>query len=206
MDDYSGLIVEDACFYNRVVLGAHLPSRAWELLPHLLQTWLRNYIRATLVYFVSGFLWCFYMYYLKHNVYQPKDLMDAQGIARHKAPIQASSCNTSHLQQENTLFPFAGFGVPPLGWDTAGITTCYSTFPWAYAFQNAYSPYICGGHMDCKHPRLHPRETLACNGCRLPHHPPHYVPPQLWPLHDMDGLDVWNSSPSYGCRVQEDMM
>ncbi|GFY82869.1 sterol 1 [Actinidia rufa] len=170
MDDYSGLIVEDACFYNRVVLGAHLPSRAWELLPHLLQTWLRNYIRATLVYFVSGFLWCFYMYYLKHNVYQPK--------------VWRST----------------------LGWDTAGITTCYSTFPWAYAFQNAYSPYICGGHMDCKHPRLHPRETLACNGCRLPHHPPHYVPPQLWPLHDMDGLDVWNSSPSYGCRVQEDMM
>ncbi|KAJ8761762.1 hypothetical protein K2173_004572 [Erythroxylum novogranatense] len=36
-------------------------------------TWLRNYLAATLIYFVSGFLWCFYIYYWKRNVYVHTD-------------------------------------------------------------------------------------------------------------------------------------
>ncbi|KAJ0840433.1 putative delta(7)-sterol 5(6)-desaturase [Helianthus annuus] len=31
-----------------------------------------NYIAGSLVYLISGFLWCFYIYHLKHNVYVPK--------------------------------------------------------------------------------------------------------------------------------------
>ncbi|KAL3596835.1 hypothetical protein D5086_008472 [Populus alba] len=61
-----------------VIVGGFDPLKDWQkswwvTLPHFLQTWLRNYIAGTLLYFISGFLWCFYIYYLKRNVYVPKD-------------------------------------------------------------------------------------------------------------------------------------
>lgn len=59
--------------YNRIVLGNLLPEGVREALPHWIQGWLRNYIGGTLVYFISSFLWCFYIYYLKRNLYIPKD-------------------------------------------------------------------------------------------------------------------------------------
>lgn len=71
-EQYLGLFVQETTFYNHIVLGIVLPSRLWEPLPHFLQTWLRNYIGGTLLYVVSGFLWCLYIYYLKHSVYVPK--------------------------------------------------------------------------------------------------------------------------------------
>ncbi|XP_030536794.1 delta(7)-sterol-C5(6)-desaturase-like [Rhodamnia argentea] len=70
---YLGLFTEETSLYNRIVLGGLLPASAWEPMPRFLQTWLRNYIGGTLVYFLSGFLWCFYIYYLKRNVYVPTD-------------------------------------------------------------------------------------------------------------------------------------
>lgn len=71
--DYLGQFVNETTFYNHIVLGSLLPSGLWNPLPHFFQTWLRNYIGGVLLYFVSGFLWCFYIYYLKRNVYVPKD-------------------------------------------------------------------------------------------------------------------------------------
>ncbi|RID81287.1 hypothetical protein BRARA_A03878 [Brassica rapa] len=65
--------VDETSFYNWIVLSHLLPSTLWDPLPHFLQTWLRNYLAGTLLYFISGFLWCFYIYYLKLNVYLPKD-------------------------------------------------------------------------------------------------------------------------------------
>lgn len=59
-------------FYNRIVLGSLLPGAAWDPLPHFLQTWLRNYIAGCLLYLVTGFLWCFYIYHLYRNVFLPK--------------------------------------------------------------------------------------------------------------------------------------
>ena len=64
--------VDETSFYNRIVLSHLLPSSLWEHLPHFLQTWLRNYLAGNLLYFISGFLWCFYIYYLKLNVYLPQ--------------------------------------------------------------------------------------------------------------------------------------
>ena len=64
--------VEETTFYNRIILSHLLPANLWEPLPHFLQTWLRNYLAGNLLYFISGFLWCFYIYYLKLNVYFPK--------------------------------------------------------------------------------------------------------------------------------------
>ncbi|CAL5367309.1 unnamed protein product [Camellia sinensis] len=76
MEDYGRrlLFVEETSLYNRAVLGAFLPSNVWEPVPHFFQTWLRNYIGVILMYFVSGFLWCFCIYYLI-KVYLPKDAM-----------------------------------------------------------------------------------------------------------------------------------
>nr|DAD35403.1 TPA_asm: hypothetical protein HUJ06_006043 [Nelumbo nucifera] len=73
MEDYLQLFVDETNFYNRIVLGSFLPENLWKPLPHFLQTWIRNYIGATAIYFISGFLWCFYIYYWKRNVYLPKD-------------------------------------------------------------------------------------------------------------------------------------
>ncbi|XP_043698606.1 delta(7)-sterol-C5(6)-desaturase-like [Telopea speciosissima] len=73
MEEYLQLFVNETNFFNRIVLGSLLPDNLWKPLPHFLQSWIRNYIGGTLVYFVSGFLWCFYIYYLKRNVYIPKD-------------------------------------------------------------------------------------------------------------------------------------
>ncbi|KAI9085636.1 hypothetical protein K1719_032479 [Acacia pycnantha] len=70
---YLHLFVEDAAFYNRILLGSLLPDGLWVPLPHFFQTWLRNFIGATFLYLFSGILWCFYIYYWKRNVYVPKD-------------------------------------------------------------------------------------------------------------------------------------
>ncbi|KAI7986890.1 hypothetical protein LOK49_LG14G00174 [Camellia lanceoleosa] len=74
MEDYGRrlLFVEETSLYNRAVLGAFLPSNVWEPVPHFFQTWLRNYIGVILMYFVSGFLWCFCIYYLI-KAYFPKE-------------------------------------------------------------------------------------------------------------------------------------
>ncbi|CAL9046517.1 delta(7)-sterol-C5(6)-desaturase-like isoform X1 [Musa acuminata AAA Group] len=71
--EYLHQFVEETDWYNGIVLDGLLPGVAWRRLPRPLQSWLRNYIGATTLYFVSGFLWCFYIYYLKRNVYVPKD-------------------------------------------------------------------------------------------------------------------------------------
>ncbi|XP_044506554.1 delta(7)-sterol-C5(6)-desaturase 1-like [Mangifera indica] len=72
-DDYLQLFVDETSFYNRIVLRFLLPSSLWEPLPHVVQTWLRNYLAGSLLYLISGFLWCLYIYYYKRNVYVPKD-------------------------------------------------------------------------------------------------------------------------------------
>jgi hypothetical protein len=72
--DYRQFFIEDTDFYNRIVLNFLLPQSLWVPLPRFFQTWLRNYIGGVLLYFISGFLWCFYIYYWKRNVYLPKGL------------------------------------------------------------------------------------------------------------------------------------
>ncbi|KAJ8761159.1 hypothetical protein K2173_001215 [Erythroxylum novogranatense] len=70
---YLQMFVDETTMYNNIVLPHLLPSNWWAPLPHLCQTWLRNYLAGVLLYFVSGFLWCFYIYHLKRNVFLPKD-------------------------------------------------------------------------------------------------------------------------------------
>ncbi|WOK93492.1 hypothetical protein Cni_G02190 [Canna indica] len=65
-------LVQETDWYNSIVLDALLPS-GWKQLPRILRTWLRNYIGINIVYFVSCFLWCFFIYHWKREVYHPKD-------------------------------------------------------------------------------------------------------------------------------------
>ncbi|XP_054787917.1 delta(7)-sterol-C5(6)-desaturase-like [Prosopis cineraria] len=76
--DYRQLFVDDADFYNRLLLGTLLPDCVWVPLPRFFQTWLRNYIGGVLVYLLSGFFWCFYIYYWKRNVYVPTDAIPSR--------------------------------------------------------------------------------------------------------------------------------
>ncbi|KAD7479279.1 hypothetical protein E3N88_02415 [Mikania micrantha] len=78
MDEYLGLFVKETTLYNQIVLGSLLPEKLWTPLPHIVQGWLRIYIAATLLYFTSGVLWCFYIYHLKRNVYLPKDAIPSK--------------------------------------------------------------------------------------------------------------------------------
>ncbi|KAJ4847522.1 Delta(7)-sterol-C5(6)-desaturase 1 [Turnera subulata] len=70
---YLRLLLDETELYNNIVLGHFLPSQWWSLLPHFLQSWLRNFIVACFCYLVTAFLWCFYIYYLKSNVYVSAD-------------------------------------------------------------------------------------------------------------------------------------
>ncbi|KAJ7975755.1 delta(7)-sterol-C5(6)-desaturase-like [Quillaja saponaria] len=71
--EYLQLFVDETNFYNSILLSTLLPERLWVPLPHVLQSWLRNTIGGSIVYLLSGFFWCFYIYYWKRNVYVPKD-------------------------------------------------------------------------------------------------------------------------------------
>ncbi|GLJ09917.1 hypothetical protein SUGI_0118280 [Cryptomeria japonica] len=71
--EYLQMFVEETDWYNSLVLGPLVPRHIWSPLPKYLQTWLRNYIAGILVYFVSGGLWCFYIYYWKRNAYLPAE-------------------------------------------------------------------------------------------------------------------------------------
>lgn len=94
------------------------------------------------------------------------------------------------------------FGFSPAWWDIAGCTTCGSTLSCADAFHDTHFTAISWGYMDCKHSWLHPFQLMARNGCWLPHHPSYYLSSQLWPLYDMDGLDLWHSSWPLGWWIQ----
>ncbi|XP_024015718.1 putative Delta(7)-sterol-C5(6)-desaturase 2 isoform X2 [Eutrema salsugineum] len=113
---YLTQFVDETTFYNRIVLSYLLPSNLWEPLPHFLQTWLRNYLAGNLLYFISGFLWCFYIYYLKLNVYVPKD-----SIPTRKAMIMQIYVAMKAMPWY-TLLPAISEYMIERGW-----TKCYSS-------------------------------------------------------------------------------
>ncbi|KAF2577153.1 hypothetical protein F2Q68_00002565 [Brassica cretica] len=118
--------VDETTFYNRIVLSHLLPANLWEPLPRFLQTWLRSYLTGNLFYFISGFLWCFYIYYLKRNVYIPED-----SIPTRKAMIQQILVAVKGMPWY-TLFPTVSEYMIERGW-----TKCYSTldqFNWFLCF------------------------------------------------------------------------
>lgn len=64
--------VEETSWYNDLVLGPLVPHHLRSKIPHIAQTWLRNYIAGLLLYFCSGGFWCLYIYHWKKHVYFPE--------------------------------------------------------------------------------------------------------------------------------------
>jgi lathosterol oxidase len=70
--EYLQRFVAETEWYNEVVLSVVAPGNWWRELPHPVQSWMRNCVGGYLLYFISGFLWCFVIYYWKRNAYIPK--------------------------------------------------------------------------------------------------------------------------------------
>jgi hypothetical protein len=68
------LFVQEADWYNEILLGAVVPGDWWRGMPHPMRSWLRNTVGGFLLYFLTGFLWCFVIYYWKRHAYIPKGL------------------------------------------------------------------------------------------------------------------------------------
>ncbi|CAI0451458.1 unnamed protein product [Linum tenue] len=113
--DYLQQFVEDTSMFNSIVLSNLLPATWWAPLPHFLQTWLRNYIAGTILYFLSGFLWSFYIYHLYRNVYIPKD-----AIPSNKAMLMQIYVAMKAMPWY-TLLPTVSEHLIENGW-----TKCYS--------------------------------------------------------------------------------
>ena len=69
--EYLELFVEETSWYNDLVLGLWLPTSVRMHMPHILETWLRNYVAGIIVYFASGGLWCLYIYKWKKDFFFP---------------------------------------------------------------------------------------------------------------------------------------
>ncbi|KAK9945732.1 hypothetical protein M0R45_011231 [Rubus argutus] len=117
-ESYLNLFVEETSFYNRIVLGRLLPNRVWEPLPHFFQSWLRNYLGGTLIYLVSGFLWSFYIYYLKRNLYVPKDAIPSNKamllqiyVAMKAMPWYCALPSISEYMQTFTIASMPKYGL-----------------------------------------------------------------------------------------------
>ncbi|KAF8096872.1 hypothetical protein N665_0299s0033 [Sinapis alba] len=108
--------VDETTFYNRIVLSHLLPANLWESLPHFFQTWLRNYLAGNLLYFISGSLWCFYIYHLKLNVYFLQDSIPARKAMILQIYVAMKAMPWS------TLVPTVSEYMIERGW-----TKCYST-------------------------------------------------------------------------------
>nr|XP_018900768.1 PREDICTED: delta(7)-sterol-C5(6)-desaturase-like isoform X1 [Bemisia tabaci] len=65
--------VEGNAWSNEVVLGALLPKGWWVPLPHTCRTWLRIYTAGTIVYLMTGILWCTSIYYSRYCGRIPKE-------------------------------------------------------------------------------------------------------------------------------------
>ncbi|ONK81676.1 uncharacterized protein A4U43_C01F31740 [Asparagus officinalis] len=114
--DYLNQFVEETEWYNDIVLTALLPGWAWKPLPRPIRTWLRNYIGGTLIYFISGFLWCFYIYYLKRNVYLPKEAIPSNHAMRLQIKVAMKA-----MPWYSTLPTLSEYMVE------SGWTRCYSS-------------------------------------------------------------------------------
>ncbi|GMI63433.1 DWARF 7, BOULE 1, sterol 1 [Hibiscus trionum] len=114
-EEYLQQFIDVSTMFNHVILGHLLPTSLWEPLPHVLQIWLRIYLAGVLLYFVSGFLWCFYIYYWKRGVYVPQD-----AIPTNKAMLLQIAVGMKALPIYSALPTFSEYLIEN-GW-----TRCYA--------------------------------------------------------------------------------
>ena len=75
--EYLQLFVEETQFYNDLVLF-FVPATYRHSLPHVVQTWFRNYLAGCLLYFVTGSLWCLYVYQIRGSQFFAPGTMPSQ--------------------------------------------------------------------------------------------------------------------------------
>ena len=75
--EYLQLFVEETQFYNDLVLF-FVPVTYRHSLPHVVQTWFRNYIAGSTLYFVAGSLWCLYIYQIRGSQFFAPGTMPSQ--------------------------------------------------------------------------------------------------------------------------------
>ncbi|CAL9224583.1 unnamed protein product [Arabidopsis halleri] len=76
-EHYLQRLVEETASYNTLV-GSFFPATLWSRLPHVVQTWARNYIVSQVTYFLICSLWCFYFYHWKHDVHLSKEAIPSR--------------------------------------------------------------------------------------------------------------------------------
>ncbi|KAK1423477.1 hypothetical protein QVD17_18780 [Tagetes erecta] len=130
-DEYLHLFVNETTVYNQLVLGSLLPKKLWIHIPHLLQGWLRNYIAATLVYFMSGFLWCYYVYHFRRNVLLPKDAIPSRKsmvlqiyVAMKAMPWYCALPTVSEYMVENG-WTRCFSRISDVGWFSYALNLCF---------------------------------------------------------------------------------
>lgn len=162
--------MKETTLYNQIVLGTLLPEKFWTPLSHFVQGWLRNYIAATLIYLISGVLWCFYIYHLKRNVYLPKDAIPSRKamllqiyVAMKAMPWYCVLPTISEYMVENgwtrcfsriSDIGWASYtwtGIPPSRRNTAGSASCYGSFSSAHTFHNTHRVVVHGSYLDGQH-------------------------------------------------------
>lgn len=151
--EYLNQFVEETDWYTDIVLTALLPSWAWKPLPRFARAWLRNYLGGSILYLFSGFMWCFYIYYLKRNVYLPKDAIPSNNamLLQIKVAMKAMPWYT--------LLPTVSEYMVENGW-----TRCFSRiseigWPLYFAFLAIYL-VICEFGIYWMHRELHDIKPL----------------------------------------------
>ncbi|EFH44780.1 hypothetical protein ARALYDRAFT_915873 [Arabidopsis lyrata subsp. lyrata] len=95
-EHYLQRLVEETTSYNNSLVNNFFPTALWPRLPHVVQTFVRNYIVSLATYFLLCSLWCFYFYHWKHDVHLPKeDIPSRRSIIQQiKLAMQSMPCVT----------------------------------------------------------------------------------------------------------------
>ncbi|CAM6115413.1 unnamed protein product [Calypogeia fissa] len=113
--EYNQQFVEHTNWLNAIVLGAFMSPSTRAKYPHFLVSWLRNYVAGNVVYFLSGGLWCLWVYWWKKDQYFPK------GNIPTKEPILLQIMVSMKGMPLYTVLPTAAEWMVEKGW-----TRCYS--------------------------------------------------------------------------------
>ncbi|KAM0897351.1 hypothetical protein ACQ4PT_022614 [Festuca glaucescens] len=197
---YGRLFLEETGWYNEMLLSVVLPGHWWRMLPHLVQSWLRNCIGVYLMYFIIGFLWCFVIYHWKQHDYVPKDSIPTMEAM--KKQIHVASVSMPFYTVLPTIYEYmiesgwtqCFFHISDVGWAMYLVyLALYLIFVecgmyWMHRELHHIKPLY--KHLHAIH-HLYNKENTLSPFAGLASHPvdgillamPHVVAPFLFPTH-----------------------
>ncbi|GBG73803.1 hypothetical protein CBR_g17142 [Chara braunii] len=69
--EYLAIFVQMNAKHNRWILSPFIPQKTLQCIPHPLQSWMRNLLSGTAMYFILSGLWSWYVYVVRGHVYFP---------------------------------------------------------------------------------------------------------------------------------------